>query len=67
MGYLILSRRLNEKIKVGDDIEIMIADLYENKDGELVVDVALTGPKDVKFLRYENYLKDLKNANRNKS
>lgn len=60
MGYLILSRRLNERIRIGKNVEIMVADIYTNKQGELVVDIGLTGPKDVKFLRMETYLEDLK-------
>ena len=60
MGWLILSRRLNERIKIGKDVDLLITDIYKNADGELVVDIGLTGPKEVKFLRQENYLQDLK-------
>lgn len=69
MGYLVLSRRLNEKILIGPDIEILIADIRENSRGEPVVDIALKAPKNIKILKQETYLGDLKNGfnTRNKS
>lgn len=71
MGFLVLSRRLNERILIGDDVEILIADIRQDKSGELIVDIGLTGPKHVKFLRKETHLQEMKNKNgfntRNKS
>ena len=66
MGFLVLARRLNERILIGDDIEILIADIRENRDGELVVDVAINAPKPkYKILKHETYLKDLKGFKKN--
>jgi len=60
MGYLVLSRRINEKILLGSDIEIIVADLRKDKKGELVVDIAIKAPKEIKILKEETYLGDLK-------
>lgn len=60
MGYLILSRRLNESIRIGENVEVLIADIYQNREGHFVVDIGLKGPKSVKFLRKETYKEDLK-------
>lgn len=62
MGYLVLSRKLNEKILIGSDIEILIADIRENSRGEPVVDIALKAPREIKILKEETYLGDLKNG-----
>ena len=66
-GRLVLSRRIAESIKIGDDIEIFVADI--NK-AEGKVDLAISAPKDIKILKKETYLKDLSNnglSTRNKS
>lgn len=70
MGYLVLSRRINERILIGLDIEILVADIRENEDGHAIADIAIKAPKDVKILKRETYLKDLRNNGttiRNKS
>ena len=70
MGFLVLSRRLNERILIGDNIELLIADIRQTKEGEFIVDIALNAPKSVKILKKETHLKDIENngiAVRNKS
>lgn len=47
---LVLSRKTNEKIKIGEDIEITIVSV----SGE-VVRVGIEAPKEVKILRSEVY------------
>ena len=67
---LVLARRLSERILIGKDIEILVADIRENNKGEMVVDLAFKAPKHIKILRHETYLKDLKKngfKNRNQS
>jgi len=67
MGRLVISRRVAESIKIGDDIEIFIADIDKAKGK---VDIAITAPRHVKILKQETFLKDLQNnglAIRNKS
>jgi len=45
---LILTRKVDETIKIGDDIEIVIADIRNNR-----VRVGITAPKDVPVHRSE--------------
>jgi len=47
---LVLSRKLNEKIKLGDDIEIMIVAI----SGDMVR-IGINAPRDLKILRSEIY------------
>lgn len=58
MGFLVLSRRLNEKIFLDDNIEIIIADIRRNNRGEAIVDIGIKAPKSVKILKEENYFRD---------
>ena len=48
---LVLSRRINQSIKIGDDIEIMIVDVRDNQ-----VRVGVSAPRDVAVHRKEIYL-----------
>jgi carbon storage regulator len=48
---LVLSRRINETIKIGDDIEIMIIDVRGDQ-----VRIGVAAPKDVPVHRKEIYL-----------
>ena len=47
---LVLSRKLNEKIKLGDDIEIMIVSISGD-----TVRIGINAPRDLKILRSEIY------------
>lgn len=47
---LVLSRRRNESIMVGDDIEIVIVDVYNGR-----VRLGITAPKEVAVHRREIY------------
>ena len=46
MGYLVISRRTNERILIGDDIEILISDVGKDK-----VDLAIKAPKHIQIKR----------------
>lgn len=46
MGYLVISRRTNERIIIGDDIEILISDIGRDK-----VDLAIQAPKNIQIKR----------------
>lgn len=48
MGTLCLSRKLNEEIKIGDDITIIV-----KRIGESRVKLAIVAPKGTKVLRGE--------------
>ncbi len=45
---LVISRRINEKIKIGDDIEIVIVSIDKNQ-----VKIGIEAPKNVAILRDE--------------
>lgn len=48
---LILSRRINESIKIGDDIEVMIVDIRGDQ-----VRIGVAAPKDIAVHRKEVYV-----------
>jgi len=50
-GMLVLSRRINESIKIGDDIEIMIIDVRGDQ-----VRIGVAAPKDIAVHRKEIYV-----------
>ena len=47
---LVLTRRLNESIMIGDDIEISVADIAKGK-----VKIKIQAPDDIVILRKELY------------
>lgn len=65
MGYLVISRRTNERITIGDDIEILISSIGNDK-----VDIAIKAPKEINIKRKATHLEEQKqngNNTRNKS
>jgi carbon storage regulator len=46
MGYLVISRRTNERILIGDDIEIVVAEISRDK-----IDLAIKAPRDIQIRR----------------
>lgn len=55
MGFLVISRRINERIKIGKDIEILVADITSDK-----VDIAVNAPKNISITRELTYLEEQK-------
>ncbi len=55
MGYLVFSRRLHERIQIGDDIEILVSDISFNK-----VNIAIKAPKNVKVKRRLTHVEEEK-------
>ena len=53
MGYLVISRRTNERIMIGDDIEILIADISRDK-----VEIAIIAPKKLNISRKQTHLEE---------
>ena len=60
MGYLLISRRINERILIGDDIEILISDIDNGR-----VDVAVKAPKSYSIKRKVTHCEEII-ENRNK-
>lgn len=57
MGYLVISVRINERIMIGDDIEILISDI---KSGKKRVDVAIKAPKEIGITKKGTHLEEQK-------
>jgi len=53
MGYLIISRKINERIQIGEDIEILVSDVLHGK-----VDIAINAPKEVRIERKGTHLQE---------
>lgn len=51
MGYLVVSRKIGERILIGDDIEILISDINRTH-----VDVAIKAPKNIQIKRKATHL-----------
>ncbi len=55
MGYLVIGRRVHDRITIGDEIEILISDIQIDENGNAKVDVAVKAPKDVSIKRKESH------------
>lgn len=55
MGYLVIGRKLGERIKIGDDIEIMISDINDGK-----VDLAIDAPRNLKIIKVPTHIAEQK-------
>lgn len=53
MGYLVIGRKLGERIKIGGDIEIMISDINDGK-----VDVAVDAPRNLKIIKMPTHIEE---------
>lgn len=60
MGYLVIGRKVGERILIGEDIEILITDISNN---ERKVDVAIKAPKELKIIRKVSHVEE-QNADR---
>jgi len=54
---LVISRKENQKIKIGDDIEIVVVSIDKNQ-----VKIGIEAPKEIQILRSE-LLEDIKKEN----
>lgn len=57
MGYLVISRRTNERLTIGNNIEILIS--YIGRDR---VDLAIKAPKDIQIKRQRTQLEEEKSG-----
>lgn len=69
MGYLVISRRMSERIQIGNDITILISDITLDNKGQSKVDVAIDAPKEYDIKRRVTHLEEQNNGPkfRNKS
>jgi len=54
MGYLVISRRIGERIKIGENIEILISDIDKKK-----VSIAIKAPKEIKINRQVRHIDEV--------
>ena len=70
MGYLTISRKLNERIMlVGPNnvkIEILISDIRFEKDKNERVDISIDAPKEFDIQRCQTHMREHDDAFRNK-
>lgn len=55
MGYLVIGRKLGERIKIGADIEIIISDIYDGK-----VDIGVDAPRNLKIIKMPTHVEEQK-------
>ena len=55
MGYLVISRRTSERLQIGNDIEILISYIGNDR-----VDLAIQAPKDISIKRLQTHLEEEK-------
>jgi carbon storage regulator len=53
MGYLVISRKIGERILIGENIEILVADIAHRK-----VDIAIRAPKEIPILRKVTHMQE---------
>lgn len=59
MGYLVISLRIGDRLKIGDNIEILISDCYGHR-----ADVAIDAPRTLPIKRIPTRVQEeFKNAN----
>jgi len=60
MGYLVIGRRINERILLtngADKIEILISDI-RNESGQLIADVATKAPKKYNIKKIKKHIEE---------
>lgn len=53
MGYLVLGRRINERILIGDNVEILVVDASHGR-----VELAIKAPPEVKISRLPSHAQE---------
>lgn len=64
MGYLVISRRVSERIEVKngkDSIVILISDITLDEKGQAKVDIAIDAPKEFNIKRRSTHLEEQNN------
>lgn len=72
MGYLVISRRVSERLEISDgknSIVVLISDITEDERGQFKVDVAIDAPREFNIKRRATHLEEQANGPkpRNKS
>ena len=58
MGYLVISRRVSERIQIGNDIIILISDITLDDEGRSKVNVAIDAPRELAIKRCSTHLEE---------
>lgn len=64
-GYLVVSRKINERIQISDGksvIEILVSDIIEALQSEPKVDLGIKAPKEFKIRRLPTHLRERRNG-----
>jgi sRNA-binding carbon storage regulator CsrA len=67
MGYFVTSKRISDRIKIGDDIEILISDILSTQDGVPKVDIAIKAPKNLKIQNMLRHSEEVKLVDRHRN
>lgn len=62
MGYLTISRKLSERISIGNEIIIIVSNITKDKNGQFKVDIGIDAPRNLDIKRRLTHLEEQNNG-----